>query len=666
MYVQIAVARLHQSWFFAFKQGQATVEHASNSLTADSQLGSSEHVSILPALQAIHQFLKTDPRLPSLQTDTVAGEAVAEDGQAVHNVIRIRPAAGRGAGQNTGRYKGQQGGKKGGKRAWRDEPSWEGGANKHLKFVMLKENMDTQAALTIISRMIHCHMKSFGFAGTKDKRGITTQFVTLWKTPAAKLAALNPRLRGIKLGNFEYASAHLQLGQLKGNQFKILMREVSTDDLQQIASAVAEVCEKGFINYFGLQRFGTGSVPTHRVGAALLRGKWKEAVQLIMQGGDGERQEFREARALFTEKGDIQGALKALPGFLIAERAILQALAKSGPNSYLSALQAIPRTLRSMYMHAWQSFVWNRAASERIRRHGADKVVAGDLVLLQDAAPAASRQVEAVAEPQQQQQEEIEGVEADEADAAEAASAASRLAAVHIVTEAEVAEGRFSIQDVVLPLPGGRVQYPQHNAGWKLYCQLAAADGVLLPGMTQEEFATAAEAAAGGTSEAKQPTAAAAIHNVRDFQLAGLSGDYRKLLHVPTDLGHTVVKYSHRDQDDLLPSDWSELQDSQQKQQKRPKRDAQQQEQQTASADAAGGAAAVDSVRDTVGAEGSRSEPIEQLYCGVVLEFMLPPSCYATMLIRELTKSSTSKASHRELTKSSASKTADHQPLADN
>lgn len=32
----------------------------------------------------------------------------------------------------------------------------------------------------------------------------------------------------------------------------------------QIAAAVAEVRDKGFINYFGLQRFGTGNVPTHR------------------------------------------------------------------------------------------------------------------------------------------------------------------------------------------------------------------------------------------------------------------------------------------------------------------------------------------------------------------------------------------------------------------
>lgn len=65
--------------------------------------------------QAMHQFLKSDPRLPALQTDTVASEAVAEDGQPVHNVIRIRPAV-RAAGQGGGRQRGQQGGKKGNKR----------------------------------------------------------------------------------------------------------------------------------------------------------------------------------------------------------------------------------------------------------------------------------------------------------------------------------------------------------------------------------------------------------------------------------------------------------------------------------------------------------------------------------------------------------------------
>jgi tRNA(Glu) U13 pseudouridine synthase TruD len=32
----------------------------------------------------------------------------------------------------------------------------------------------------------------------------------------------------------------------------------------QIAAAVSELRSKGFLNYFGLQRFGIGAVPTHR------------------------------------------------------------------------------------------------------------------------------------------------------------------------------------------------------------------------------------------------------------------------------------------------------------------------------------------------------------------------------------------------------------------
>lgn len=46
--------------------------------------------------QAIHQFLKSDPRLPPLATDSVAAEgAVAgPDGQVPHHVIRVRSAAG--------------------------------------------------------------------------------------------------------------------------------------------------------------------------------------------------------------------------------------------------------------------------------------------------------------------------------------------------------------------------------------------------------------------------------------------------------------------------------------------------------------------------------------------------------------------------------------------
>jgi tRNA pseudouridine13 synthase len=39
----------------------------------------------------------------------------------------------------------------------------------------------------------------------------------------------------------------------------------------------------GFINYYGMQRFGTGSISTHTVGQHVLKGDWKEAINLILK-----------------------------------------------------------------------------------------------------------------------------------------------------------------------------------------------------------------------------------------------------------------------------------------------------------------------------------------------------------------------------------------------
>jgi hypothetical protein len=61
-------------------------------------------------------------------------------------------------------------------------------------------------------------------------------------------------------------------------------RNVDASD-EDIIAACESVRTRGFVNYFGLQRFGTGSVPTHRVGQALLKGDFKGAIDLILQSG---------------------------------------------------------------------------------------------------------------------------------------------------------------------------------------------------------------------------------------------------------------------------------------------------------------------------------------------------------------------------------------------
>lgn len=59
-----------------------------------------------------------------------------------------------------------------------------------------------------------------------------------------------------------------------------------------------------------------------------------------------------------------------------------------------------------------------------------------------------------------------------------------RLAAVHVVTAEEAAAEAYSIEDVVLPLPGGKVQYPQHETAQVKPAALCAATSLARPPQT--------------------------------------------------------------------------------------------------------------------------------------------------------------------------------------
>ena len=70
------------------------------------------------------------------------------------------------------------------------------------------------------------------------------------------------------MGNFELVREGLHLGFAKGNRFEITLRALQAQSLSDVAAAAEAVRTNGFINYYGLQRFGTGGAATHRLGAA--------------------------------------------------------------------------------------------------------------------------------------------------------------------------------------------------------------------------------------------------------------------------------------------------------------------------------------------------------------------------------------------------------------
>jgi len=131
--------------------------------------------------------------------------------------------------------------------------------------------MDTMDALNQLAVSLKMKPDSFSYAGTKDRRAWTTQWVSLKKVDPSKILKAGKRIHGAYVGNFKYAKDSLKLGMLCGNQFRIALRSVCGND-EEIKQAMTLLHENGFINYYGLQRFGTiSSIPTHEIGKCLLQ-----------------------------------------------------------------------------------------------------------------------------------------------------------------------------------------------------------------------------------------------------------------------------------------------------------------------------------------------------------------------------------------------------------
>ncbi|KAE8010054.1 hypothetical protein FH972_006452 [Carpinus fangiana] len=559
---------------------------------------------------AMHNFFKQNFKF--LVTDVVDGP------DASSKCIRVR--LNNGGHNNKGRN-----GKKRKERG--DKPfdsrgseNWPENVGKFLRFHLYKENKETQEALGLMGKMLGIQPRSFGFSGTKDKRSISTQRVTVFKQHATKLAALNERLIGIKVGDFCYVEEGLLLGQLMGNRFTVTLRGVVADSEDSIKASADALGRLGFINYFGLQRFGSGSVPTHLIGATLLRGEWKTVVSMILDPREGERDAVAKAREYYKESNDIEGTLRQLPRHLVAERAVLQCLKKC-PGNYLQALKSIPRTLRMMYVHSYQSYLWNHAASMRVQKYGADQVVLGDLVYCKGDD---TEKVTGCANSECEDDNDNDACDSNNLDEIAGADLPEeRNNSVKVVTAEDILTGNYTIDDVVLPMPGSRVIYPANDIA-NVYHDLAKKDVISLM---------------------------ESVHSVKEFSITDMTGSYRRVFQRPIDFDWELLTYTDGNIP-LVETDLDKFVKSKPVKMVRMECPANGNED-TNLFDCTKQSESVENdIKLQSGeneAKGERDAGERDAQLALKLSFTLPASCYATMAIRELLKTSTSVAFHKTL-----------------
>jgi tRNA pseudouridine13 synthase len=353
------------------------------------------------------------------------------------------------------------------------------GEGQHLHFTMFKENRDTIEVTQMLRRMLGLK-SSVLVAGTKDRRAATTQRCSVKLRMAGELSALNRKLGNVKTGDYQRRPNALRLGELQGNEFTIVIKDCRLPHDEQLpaserVSAFREVLESaaqhmykhGWINYFGHQRFGTWDIRTHQVGMLIIGGRYEDAVKSVLhynpkllEDADLSKEYKRAgrsddcARALaiktFEETHDSTASQKHLPQRFMAERAIIGHLGRgaSVAKDWAGALLNIPRSLRTLYLHSYQSLVWNHAAAKRWELYGG-KVVEGDLVAVDP--PSAER------DTADQDRGDVVFVSEDPDDQD------PTIIIPHVVTAEEVAVGKFSIFDVVLPSPGCSTKLPENE-----------------------------------------------------------------------------------------------------------------------------------------------------------------------------------------------------------
>ncbi|KFV60172.1 Pseudouridylate synthase 7 homolog-like, partial [Gavia stellata] len=310
----------------------------------------------------------------------------------------------------------------------------------YTAFTLQKENLETLEAIGFLAAELGVLPSDFSYTGIKDKKAITYQPMVVKKVTPERLKEIGSKMekKGMRLHNIHSTCQHLRLGQLKGNRFDIVVRDLkhhshdsSADLKERISEAMENVEAKGFVNYYGPQRFGQGqNVQTDQIGLALLNEKMMNAVKLFFTPEDTD-DPVNNAKRYFLQTEDAKGALVMLPEFKVREKILLRALNRYGVNheGCTKGWLNIPHSMRIFYVHAYCSKIWNEAASYRLKIYGS-KVVEGDLVF---------------------SEENDESVSLNDK--------------VHVVTAPEESANKYSINQVVLPMVGHSIKYPSNKVG---------------------------------------------------------------------------------------------------------------------------------------------------------------------------------------------------------
>jgi tRNA pseudouridine13 synthase len=239
--------------------------------------------------------------------------------------------------------------------------------DKYTHFTLVKRNMDTIYAAKLLQEYLDLPEEHITWAGIKDNNAITAQRFSVKGNFYKKLQKFTNKK--ITLTDIRPGNRPVLLGQLWGNHFDIIIRKIY-NDFSSLAPTLSkwkdEINQVGFPNYYGVQRFGHHRPNSHIVGKYVFLGEFEKAVEeFLYRSYPLEYDTIQQFRNQLGATKDFAWGLQAISPSLGYEKMILRSLVHD-PTDFRKAFFNLPLSLINLILSSYQSFLFNRAISQRI------------------------------------------------------------------------------------------------------------------------------------------------------------------------------------------------------------------------------------------------------------------------------------------------------------
>ena len=214
------------------------------------------------------------------------------------------------------------------------------GQGEHLYLGIRKTNVSHEELVRCVAKAFGVKRHDVGSAGRKDLHAVTTQVLSVY-LPTGDMSV--PEIgEGIEVLWSTRHENKLRTGHLIGNRFDITVRDVNPAHIVYVNKKLKAFTTQGMPNLYGPQRFGNDGM-NPQVGKLLLQCNWEECANVL-----------RTSNARFTAQWNDESAEKLC--------------------------RRIPKSMRKLYLNAFQSKLFNDVLRTREEQEILCTCLVGDLV----------------------------------------------------------------------------------------------------------------------------------------------------------------------------------------------------------------------------------------------------------------------------------------------